>query len=93
MTATHTPGPWEIDTDTRPVEVCTIHGMPPQGADGQSWVYVRGALGDWGATEETNMANARLIAAAPIMYDFIVMLSENGNTKAAQILESIHANA
>lgn len=64
-TAKFTPGPWEMDTETRPAEVCTIHGLPPQGEDGQKWVYVRGALGDWDATEETNLANAQLIAAAP----------------------------
>lgn len=63
--AKHTPGPWEIDVDTRPVEVCTIYGVPPQGEDGQRFIYVRGAIGDWDATEETNLANAHLIAAAP----------------------------
>jgi hypothetical protein len=64
-TAQHTPGPWEIDNETRPVEVCTIYGVPAHGEDGQQFLYVRGAIGDWNATEETNLANARLIAAAP----------------------------
>jgi hypothetical protein len=65
MEAKHTPGPWEIDTSTRPAEVCTVHGLPPQGEEGQTYVYVRGALGYWDATPEENLANARLIAAAP----------------------------
>lgn len=61
MTIKHTPGPWEIDADTRPAEVCTVHHTShPNG-----FVYVRGALGYWDATPEENMANARLIAAAP----------------------------
>ena len=65
MNMKHTPGPWEIDTDTRPAEICTIHGVTPQGEDGQGWVYVRGALGRWDDTPKERMANARLIAAAP----------------------------
>jgi hypothetical protein len=64
MSTQHTPGPWEIDFDTRPVEVCTIHSLPPN-EDGNTWAYVRGEIGNWDATPETNLANARLIAAAP----------------------------
>lgn len=61
----HTPGPWELDYDTRPAEVCTIHGLPPEGELGQKWAHIRGAIGYWDADETENMANARLIMAAP----------------------------
>lgn len=61
----HTPGPWEIDTVTRPAEICTIHHVPPQGEEKQRWVYVRGAIGYWEADANEQLANARLIAAAP----------------------------
>ena len=64
----HTPGPWEIDLNTRPAEVCTVYNIPTQPSEdgkGQEWCYIRGALGYWGADEKENMANANLIAAAP----------------------------
>jgi len=63
-----TPGPWEIDTETRPAEICTVHHVPTQPTEdglGQGWVYIRGAIGYWDADENEQMANARLIAAAP----------------------------
>ena len=62
--AGHTAGPWVIDGETRPADICTVYHLPrsefPNG-----FAYVRGALGDWDADEAENMANARLIAAAP----------------------------
>ena len=73
----YTPGPWEIDTETRPAEVCTIHGvpaMPTEGGLGQEWVYVRGEIGYWQADEEENLANAHLIAAAPDLYEALADL-------------------
>lgn len=68
----HTPGPWEIGTSTRGYEVCTIHGVerqPTEDGLGQSWVYVfppRIIDGEWHWPDEAEqLANARLIAAAP----------------------------
>lgn len=64
----HTPGPWELDYDTRPAEVCTIYNTPNQPSEdglGQRFVYVRGPIGYWEADEDENLANAKLIAAAP----------------------------
>lgn len=64
----YTPGPWEIDTATRPAEICTIHGLPVQPTEdgkGQTWAYVRGAIGYWSADEAEQLANANLVAAAP----------------------------
>lgn len=57
----HTPGPWVIDHETRPAEVCCVYGT----SHPNSFVYVRGAVGYWTADGDENMANAILIAAAP----------------------------
>ena len=64
----HTLAPWEIDIDTRPAEICTIYHIPTQPTEdgkGQEWAHIRGPIGYWDADEEENMANARLICAAP----------------------------
>lgn len=61
----HTPGPWAIDGDTRPAEICTIHGIPKSESNENGFTYIRGAIGYWDASEAENMANANLIAAAP----------------------------
>lgn len=61
----HTQGPWEIDYDTRPASICTVHGLPPHGDEKQTFAYVRGEIGYWDADEQENAANLRLIAAAP----------------------------
>ena len=73
--AGHTPGPWEIDTLTRPAEICTVHHVPTQPTEdrkGQGWIYIRGAIGYWDADEDEQMANAYLIAAAPDLFDACV---------------------
>ena len=68
----HTPGPWFIDEETRPSEICTVH----QTDNEQRWVYVRGALGYWSADGAENMANARMIAAAPDLLEALQKLVE-----------------
>lgn len=78
MTTSHTPGPWEIDYDTRPAEVCCVHGLPPHGDDEQNFAYVRGAMGYWDADEAENLANIHLIAAAPDLLDALQVLVDNG---------------
>lgn len=45
----------------------------------------------WPAQAEIMAANARLIAAAPAMHDYIAKRAAGGDTEAAQILESIKA--
>jgi len=66
----HTPGPWVIDHETRPVEICVVyHTNHPN-----SFVYIRGALGYWDADKDENMANAKLIAAAPELLEALQLM-------------------
>lgn len=74
MTTTKfTPGPWIIDTETRPAEVCTVYHTSHE----NGYVYVRGELGYWEADGEENMANAHLIAAAPELYEALADLARD----------------
>lgn len=69
----HTRGPWTIDSATRPAEVCVIHHTShPNG-----FVYVRGEIGYWGADADENMANARLIAAAPELLEQLLKITNS----------------
>lgn len=71
-----TPGPWVISTATQGYEACTVHGVerqPTEDGLGKTWVYIRpetlirdGEL-HW-PDEQEQLANARLIAAAPDLY-------------------------
>jgi hypothetical protein len=68
-----TPGPWSIDYETRPAEVCTVYGVSGT-PDDQGYLYVRGGIGNWDADEDTRRANANLIAAAPDLYAALELL-------------------
>ena len=70
MVMEHTPGPWVIDHETRPAGVCVVYNTShPNG-----FVYIRGALGYWDADRDENMANARLIAAAPELLEALELM-------------------
>ena len=82
MMSKHTPAPWEIDIDTRPAEICTIYHIPTQPTEdgkGQQWAHIRGPIGYWDADEEENMANARLICAAPDLFEALQRIAMNGS--------------
>lgn len=70
-----TPGPWVIDTDTRPAEICTIHHTNHD----NGFVYVRGEIGYWNADGDENMANATLISAAPALVEALEMVVKANN--------------
>lgn len=46
----------------------------------------------YGARNSNNANDARLIAAAPVMYDFIKICAERGDKSASEILEAIHVS-
>jgi len=66
-----TQGAWELGTETRGSEICTIHGVPRQPTEdglGQGWVYIhyqRFQDGKWHWPDEAeSLTNAVLIATA-----------------------------
>lgn len=89
----HTPGPWRVDEDSDPPRVI---GRP-------IWPCRRsGVEGEWEVAElddfcgdhaDEILANARLIAAAPTMADFVRKHAAAGDEEAIQIMRSIDANA
>lgn len=78
MTA-HAPGPWLSEgwSHKRDCSVISARGQAIAGA-----FYM-------GGTEQAN-ANARLIAAAPTMYEYIESSASAGCATAKQILEQIN---
>ena len=81
----HTPGPWRVATDN--AVAGPEDGFNPIGACGccnSPWM-----MADDKATQE---ADARLIAAAPRMFDYIAIRAAAGDTEATQIMESLNAN-
>ncbi len=87
MSAKHTPGPWKFGKEL--------------GARNGEWLvsFDAGSKGRGIAIAETRTgpgseeANARLIAAAPTMYEYIASSASNGCASALKILEAIHAGA
>lgn len=65
--AKHTPGPWRVEVDTGP-EAAWERKWPTIHAEKYEVVGCEGLYGDY----ETDMANARLIAAAPDLLDALV---------------------
>lgn len=75
----HTAGPWTVATYGEPVKWLSIK----RGAETIAKIEaVETPLDDEGK------ANARLIAAAPILYDFVVNQAAIGNSDAANLLAS-----
>ena len=71
MTVKHTPGPWRVEVDTDP-EASWERKWPTINAEKYEVVGCEGFYGDY----ETDMANARLIVAAPYLLDALSRLTE-----------------
>lgn len=87
--ATLTPAPWRDEAVTQRM-ADEMRGPQPQdflivGSDGT----VIGILYDFA---ERCPANARLIAASPLMYDYVAKRAAAGDAEAAAILEGINAS-
>ena len=92
-TAQHTPGPWTVAAfDGRAVGAPHSHIV---GTDGRPVAYASAGRmneADLNGAGEAS-ANARLIAAAPTLYDFVARISQSGDNEARQILEAINGHA
>ena len=70
----HTPGPWSAQ-----INHCNHAVISPDGFD-IALVSASGVDSD---------ANARLIAAAPTMFDYLTLLASRGNDEAHEIIKKI----
>ena len=86
----HTPGPWLVSLDgfaRKGWAAC-----PTVYACDSDLRYIAFCNDDMTVGEPTdNEANARLIAAAPTMHEYIAKRADAGDNEAKQILESINA--
>ena len=81
----HTPGPWKFGKEltARSVEWLVSFDAGSKG---------RGiAIAETCAGSGNEDANARLIAASPTMYDYLVERAQSGDARAASIVEAINA--
>lgn len=89
----HTAGPWFADEAgniwrRHPEELCQNGGRVA--GDAPLAVVYKGFYHE-GAVGFPVHANARLIAASPTMFDYIIARSALGDAEASAILESINA--
>lgn len=96
--AAHTPGPWSLTTVPTSAGSChQIGPFPtrrPDGAPTFACLYADGiriGIDDRLPNAIELAANARLIAASPTMYDYLVERAQSGDARAASIVEAINA--
>ena len=81
----HTPGPWVVVGNlTKYVEARLVGGLI------QEVAACGPTMADEGYGQQQE-ANARLIAAAPTMYEYIASSASNGCAEARKIMEAINA--
>ena len=78
--AQHTPGPWHLECHTGEIRI-----FPPSPE--------RCGIAELNGTNETSQANARLIAAAPTMYEYIRKKAGEGDSEAVGIWEAVNAHS
>lgn len=91
----HTPGPWRAffnQPDKSGAVTCSIYAEPDMSNPHRGYVadVYRNYVGSFIDDEEFR-ANARLIAASPLLYDFVAKRASEGDTEAIALVESIHA--
>lgn len=96
--AAHTPGPWSLTTVPTSAGSCHKVGPFPARGPGEAqtfaFVYADGiriGIDDELPHAIELAANARLIAASPTMYDYLVERAQSGDARAASIVEAINA--
>lgn len=81
-TKTHTPGPWYLLHHT----AAQHDGDRAVYGPGDKWICdMNGGQND----DDGTLANARLIASCPIMYDYVLSKSKEGDKNAKEIINSI----
>jgi len=71
MNTQHTPGPWQTDrNNVHAAQIATIHGCT-----NSDWVEIWSPAA-FAASEETQEANARLIAAAPELLEALDRIAD-----------------
>ena len=85
--AAHTPAPWQIEWN---VAQCGAGHYITDSKDMAELSRIAAVLFHDDADGETR-ANARLIAASPTMYDYLVERAQSGDARAASIVEAINA--
>lgn len=75
----HTPGPWVAYRTVAP------RGWNIEAHDGTYTV----AVARDGSSSPQNVANARLIAASPRMYDYIAVKARAGDKEAQEIISGV----
>ncbi len=80
MNETSTPGPWKVAPYVDAIDVLDAKGLPV------AHIADRPIMVGYGDPP----ANARLIAACPVMYEFIFRKSQEGDADATAIITSIH---
>ena len=94
MSPAHTPGPWRVkQTGFTYFRDLTILGEDWHGEETPiAAALVRNALHPYGRADKARSeieANARLIAAAPTMFDYLTMLAFRGDNEAHEIISKI----
>ena len=96
--AAHTAGPWSLTTVPTSAGSChQIGPFPtrrPDGAPTFACIYADGiriGIDERLPNAIELAANARLIAASPTMYDYLVERAQSGDARAASIVEAINA--
>lgn len=91
MPHSFTPGPWLLRTAPTSAGLCHIVSA----ADWRgAFIYgdgLRKGIDDALPKAQELAANARLIAAAPTMYEYIASSASNGCAEARKIMEAINA--
>jgi len=84
----HTPGPWFIPEQESQygIRVASVHPVRSPGTRSVRTVATV-KLG------EQDLSNARLIAAAPRMFDRIAKLAAEGDAESLAIMEAVNGNA
>ena len=87
--AQHTPGPWELVHVPSSINDDNSQTIEHWKVEGDGWEIYNTAF--MPVSREEREANARLIAAAPTMYEFIASSASNGCAEARKIMEAINA--